>query len=301
MAALFLGASSIGFAPIFLRYSEVGPSATAMYRVLLAAPLFWTLLWRRQRRPSPPRQPATAHEFRLLIVTGVFFALDLSLWHWSITMTTVSNATLLANLAPLVVTAGAWLLLKEPVTRQFLLAMMVAFVGAFLLMGASARFARENLPGDALALFTALFYAAYQLWVKRLRLRFDPITILAWTGIPAVIGFLLIALLLNEKLVPDTAQGWATLLGLALVSQFLGQGSIAYAFGHLPASFTSLSLLWQPMVATAVAWILFGEFLRPIQFLGAATLMAGLLIANKDAVTRAAKRSQAPPGGSHKT
>ena len=39
LAALLIGAVGISFAPIFVRLSEVGPSATAFYRVFLALPV----------------------------------------------------------------------------------------------------------------------------------------------------------------------------------------------------------------------------------------------------------------------
>jgi drug/metabolite transporter (DMT)-like permease len=43
-----------------------------------------------------------------LVISGAFFAGDLICWHWSIAYTSVTNATFLANLAPLVVTLVAW-------------------------------------------------------------------------------------------------------------------------------------------------------------------------------------------------
>ena len=77
--------------------------------------------------------------------------------------TSVANSTLLANLAPLVVTLGAAWLLAEKITGRFWVAMLIAFSGAFLLLGATALFGPENLVGDGLALATALFYGLYQL------------------------------------------------------------------------------------------------------------------------------------------
>ena len=39
LAALLAGAAGIAFAPIFVKISEVGPVATAFWRVLLALPI----------------------------------------------------------------------------------------------------------------------------------------------------------------------------------------------------------------------------------------------------------------------
>jgi drug/metabolite transporter (DMT)-like permease len=71
------------------------------------------------------------------------------------------------------------------------------------------------------------------------------------------------------------------LVGLALVTQILGQGLIAYAFAHLPASISSVSLLIQPVMAALYAWILFQEAVSPAQFLGAAIVLAGIWVAKR--------------------
>lgn len=282
LVALFAGATAIGIGPVFVRYSEVGPGATAFYRVLLALPMFWLWLGLLHRSSSPPRRPTTRWHYGNLALAGLFFAFDLSLWHWSIMKTSVANATLLANLAPLVVTLGAAWLIAEKITRRFWVAMIVAFSGAFLLLGVTALFAADNLVGDGLALATAFFYGAYQLWMKRLRAHFDPITAMSWTGITAVIAFFIIATLTGDDMIPETMNGWGVLLALALVSHLAGQGLIVYAFGHLPASFGSLSLLLQPVVAAGLAWILFGESMGPVRLFGATLVMTGVFLAQRD-------------------
>ncbi len=70
-------------------------------------------------------------------------------------------------------------------------------------------------------------------------------------------------------------------LGLALVTQLLGQGLIAYAFAHLSASLSSVSLLIQPVMASIFAWLLFGEAIGGAQFIGGAVVLAGIWIAKK--------------------
>ena len=77
--------------------------------------------------------------------------------------------------------------------------------------------------------------------------------------------------------------GWLVLLGLALVSHFAGQGLIAYAFGHLPATLTSLNLLLQPVFAAALGWVLLDQALGGQQLLGAAIVLGALFLANRPA------------------
>src|SRR6478752_2321023 len=93
LPALLVGATFIALSPIFVRLADVGPTASAFWRVALAAPLLWLLLL-VTRRASP-----LPVDWRLLAVAGLAFAGDLAFWHWSIRFTSVANSTLLANLA----------------------------------------------------------------------------------------------------------------------------------------------------------------------------------------------------------
>ena len=280
-AALLTGAVGIAFAPIFVRLSEVGPSATAFYRVFLALPVLW--LWRLQERgkPDAPAQPAGSKDCWQLALAGLLFAADLALWHWSIRLTTVANATLFANFAPIFVTLGARILFSEKVTRTFLLGMAGALAGAAMVVGNSLSVTAKHVAGDLVGIATAVFYAGYMLSVKHLRRSFSTATIMAWSGLSASPALFLVALASGERLVPIQASGWIVVIALALISQVGGQSLIAYAFAHLPASFSSLSLLLQPAVAALLAWLILRESLGPLQAFGGALIMCGIAVAGR--------------------
>ena len=279
--ALLTGAVGIAFAPVFVRLSEVGPSATAFYRLLLALPVLW--LWRiyERTRPGATPHPASSKENLQLAVAGLLFAGDLALWHWSIKLTSVANATLFANFAPIFVTLGARLLFGERIGPSFIAALALALAGAVMVVGVSLRLTAEHVLGDALAVGAAVFYGGYMLCVKHLRRSFSTATILAWSGLASVAGLLLAALLSRESLLPADSRGWLVLIALALVSQVAGQGLIAYAFAHLPVSFSSLSLLLQPAVAALLAWFILHESLRPLQIVGGCVILGGIALATR--------------------
>jgi drug/metabolite transporter (DMT)-like permease len=278
-AALLAGATAIGFAPLFVRLSEVGPSSTAAYRVLLALPFLWAWMSWEQRGVNPSPQPANAREFGGLAVAGLFFVADLVLWHWSLHLTSVANSTLLTNSAPVFVAVAARLFLGERFTPAFLLGMALAFAGAALLVGRSFQLTRQHLLGDALSVFTALFYAGYLLSVKLLRRRYSIATIMAWSGLVSAPGFAIVGWLSGERLVPASASGWLVLALLALVCHVAGQCLIGYGLGHLAASFSAVSLLWQPVVAAALAWAALGEPLGLLQVAGGSVILLGIATA----------------------
>jgi drug/metabolite transporter (DMT)-like permease len=278
---LLAGAVGIAFAPIFVRLSEIGPSATAFYRLFFALPLLWLWMNAEGRRPDAPRKPATAGDYRSLMIAGLLFATDLALWHWSIKLTSVANATLFANFTPIFVTLGARVLFAEKITPVFIAGMVVAFAGTTMVASTSLRLSLEHLAGDFLGIAAAVFYGGYMLSVKHLRRSFSTATIMSWSGVSACPALLLAALVSREGLIPQHLQGWGVLVALALVSQVGGQSLIAYAFAHLPASFSSLSLLLQPAVAALLAWMILREPLGPLQAAGGAVILCGIWIASR--------------------
>ncbi len=280
LPALLAGALAIAFAPIFVRLSELEPVATAFWRLGFAVPVLWAWM-ALERRGGGSRRPSSLADGARLAGAGLFFAGDLAAWHWSIAYTSVANATLLANAAPIVVTLVSWLVFKERFTRRFLLGLALALAGAAVLMGRSFRIGPDHLFGDALGLLTALFYGGYILAVGRLRADFSTATIMTWTGVVTAAALLPLALLSGESLIAGTPGGWAVLLGLALVSHAGGQSLIAYALAHLPAAFSSVSLLIQPAAAAVLAWILLGEALGLMQAAGAGIILAGILLARR--------------------
>ncbi len=276
LVALLAGGAAIAFAPIFVRLSDVGPTASAFWRVALATPFLvaWVMFARTAggggRTWSVP-----------MLLAGLFFAGDLAVWHFSILFTTVANATLLANLAPIFVAVGGYLLFGQRVTPLLLVGMVTAMAGAFVLVGPSFAAGGMRLLGDALGVLTAVFYGAYFLAIKHLRDSRSTASIMAASTTVTAVVLLPIALATGEAMLPHSPSGWLVLLGLALVCQVGGQSLIAYAMAHLPASFSAVSLLIQPVMATLYAWVLLGERIGPMQIVGGAIVLAGIYVARR--------------------
>jgi drug/metabolite transporter (DMT)-like permease len=281
LGALLVGASCIALSPIFVRLSEAGPTATAFWRVALAVPVLWLLiLFRNKSLPGN----FSGKKF-LLLAAGVAFAGDLAFWHTSIQLTSVANSTLLANLASIFVTLAAWIFLRQKPTGIFLAGLGAALAGVALLVKTSLEFSATGLVGDALGLVTAMFYAAYILAVKGLRDRGETaLRLMAVTSTLTAAILLPVALAAGEPMLPHTAYGWTILPGLALISHAAGQGLIAYALAHLPATFSSVGLLLQPVIAAFFAWVLLGEPLVALQVAGGFVVLLGIYLARRGSV-----------------
>lgn len=285
IVALFAGAVAIAFAPIFVRISPVGPSATAFWRILLALPALWVWMVLKRKGLDSKCSPSSFSDYFRLSLAGLFFAGDLSLWHWSIKLTSVANATLLVNFAPVFVTLGGWLIFRQKVRLIFLLGMALALLGMTLIAGHSFQVSLHHFLGDTLSFTAALFYAGYLLSVKSLRERFSTATLMAWSGLVTAAALLPITLLSGESLFFHNLQGWVILIGLALISQVAGQSLIAFALAHLQASFSSVALLVQPLTAALLAWLLLNEAIGTWQVFGGLLVLFGILVAKRGSTT----------------
>ena len=147
--ALIAANLSLAVGPWMVRLADTGPSASAFWRCALAAPilLLWLLLAAERRRPGE----AEPRLIGAVALGGLFSRSIFSLWHESILRTRLANATLFGNMSSFLYMLAGFLLaraLPRPVQAA---ALLLAIVGAALLLGGSYEFRRHFL-GDLLAL-----------------------------------------------------------------------------------------------------------------------------------------------------
>lgn len=302
LIALFVGALCTGSAGTLVRLSETGPTATAFWRGCLALPVLalWALFEKgpgEQRTAGAWRAKATSTlaGFRDpgFLWAGFFFAGDLALWHWALLLTSIAAATLESSVAPFIVTFIAWLCWRERPTLRYLGAAALALAGMALVVSPKFGHGSSAFLGDACALGTAVFFAAYLLAVARLRATYGTGTVMFNSTL--VFTVLLLPLALSQKFLPDTPKGWAIIAGCAVTAHVLGQGLITYALAHLRPTFGSLGLLVQVVGATVAAWLVLGEHLAPVQIIGAMVIVGAIAAARS---ARHAESSAPVPGGS---
>jgi len=272
-----LGATLIGFAAICVRLADVGPTAAGFWRLALAVPVLGALRRLVPGASSPvPRHPDARTS--LLWLAGLSFAIDLALWHRSIHLTSVANATLLSNLSPVFVALTLHFGFGERHAPRFWLGLVLALCGAAWLVADSLKISAGSAWGDVFAAATAVFYAGYQLIVSRQRRYFSAVDVMYRTSLAGAGVLLVLSLASGEVLWPQSSRGWAVLATLALVVHVGGQGLIAWAQAHLPASFSSVTLLVQPVAASVYAWWLFGEGFGVHQAVGGLIVLSGILL-----------------------
>ena len=274
---LIIGAIAIAFSPIFVRFSDVDPIMTAFYRIFISLPFF--LFFSSFNIIEKVKFPEFNNSYVIFLVSGIFFALDLICWHWSIKLTTVSKATFLSNLAPIVVIIFSLIFLKERFSKFFYLAALLSMVGMLMLLGESFKFNKSQFIGDLLGVLTAVWYGSYIVTISQLRKKYNSTSIMFLSGIVTAIILLIVSILFEQSLIPQSLFTITIIFLLGFICQFMGQSFITYSLAYLSASLSSLCLLIQPIAATVLAYFFFQEKLTIIQFFGSVLILIGIYIA----------------------
>ncbi|MCC6947825.1 MAG: DMT family transporter [Bradyrhizobiaceae bacterium] len=284
IVALVLGAIAMGASPIFVRLADVGPQASAFWRTALALPALW--LWMRLEEHGD-RKPAPLRFDRSILIVGACFAGDLFFWHLAILNTTVANATFFAVTAPVFVVVGAFLFLGERSDARMFAGLALCLAGGAALIGQSYRLEPGRLAGDFYGIVTALFFGAYIVAMRNARARHGAAHVMFLSTVVTAALLLVAALVMRQPVLPQSFEGAAALLALALVSQVAGQGLLAIALGTLPATFSSLVIFLEAVAAAALGWVVLNESLTLVQSLGGVLILAGIFLARPRAISPA--------------
>ena len=270
------GGIALGFAPIGLRLGlgELGPQAIAFWRYLFAVPLLFLLVVLVDRRL--PRKPNGA-----VFLAALFFTLDMTLWHWSLTMTSVSNATFIVNLGNVLVGLAAWAFLKERPGLNWAMAAVLAILGAAALSLGGHTLKAGALHGDLFALAAAVFVSFYMLFSKLARRTLGGLEAMFWLSVFETGLAFFVVWASGEKFMPATLAGFAAPLALALIVQVAGQGLIISGLGSTDTAVAGILVLAQPVVAAAISWRVFHEPLTAIQLGGGAAILLAVWMAQR--------------------
>ncbi len=276
LAALLGANGALALGPWLVRMTDVGPVASAFWRMGLALPLLF--LFARLFGGGGVR--LGRRHLGWLLLAGLFFAADLASWHAGILQTKLANATLLGNAASLFFPVYGFLALKRWPSRLQALALLLALAGGALLMGRSYELSPRNLHGDLLALAAGIFYTFYLIGIERARGSLPQWSVLALSTAASAVPLLIAALMLGERLLPSS---WTPLIALAFMSQIVGQGLLVMSLGRLSPLLIGLAFLTQPIISAVIGWLAYGEVLAPVDWLGAILVGLALILVRQPA------------------
>jgi drug/metabolite transporter, DME family len=288
LAALLWGTVGVATRAIY-DHSETNSLSIGFFRLAIASPALllvcWATLGRRAFRIAP-------RDLVPMLTIGTAMALYQVCYFAAIARVGVAVAVLVTLCtAPVLVAVLSAVFLRERLTSTALLALICALTGTAMLVWVTpgqTQVRAETITGVLLALCSALGYAVMALCSRALADRYHPLQ-------PLTIGFgagtllLLPFALMTGLVVSYPLTSWLLLLHMGLLPTALAYVLFLAGIRHTTATVASIVTLIEPLISTALAWLLFGEQLGPLGLLGALLLLGAIGLLYRGAAQSAAR------------
>lgn len=298
---LYLGVLGTAFSALLVRLSDAPSLTTAtlrlMWTILLLAPVTLKAHWAEVKT-------ATKADILACGLSGVFLALHFATWFESLKWTTVASSSVLGCTEVIFVALGFAIFLKGKIPKLGVLAIALSFGGSVILAlhdGGAGAVGANPLYGDLLAIACAVCVAINTLIgrVKRGNMSTTVYTFFTYLAC-------LITLLILDGFTGTPLTGWPLKehligLGLAVFCTLLGHSLFSWSLKYIAPSYVSAAKLCEPIFSSAIAIPLFHEVPGPIQLLGAAIILAGVLLYTVADNRQAEEEAAAAPQSSGKT
>lgn len=156
--------------------------------------------------------------------------------------------------------------------------MLVAMVGAAIILGQDFIVHPVLGTGDLIGLGSGFFYGMFFLATERARDRLSALASWWISAAVCTIALLGLCLIFQQPLTGYPIETYYNLIALALIVQVAGWFAINYALGHLPASVVSPTLLLQPVITAIIAIPLLNQLISAIQLIGGLLVLLGIFI-----------------------
>jgi drug/metabolite transporter (DMT)-like permease len=253
---LLLGVLFVSVGSIFVRLTPAPALAVAFYRMAFATVLIAPFALGSARRSVP----SLGGRSRLLLVaSGVALALHFATWISSLSYTSIASSVLLVNTAPIFAIVLSQMFLGEKADLTVLAAIGLALLGAALIAAGDWGAAPSTMFGNLLAVAGAATLAGHHVVGRGLRdvLPLNAYVIAVWAL--AALTLAAIAAVFGTPFAPYPARAWVGFLALGLVPTVLGHGLVNRSLRSLRAPTVGLFLLGEPLGASVLAYLIFGE------------------------------------------
>ncbi len=260
-----------------LALGHLGPLPFAALRFLLSSALLVAVFWSVER---PGRIPAPA--LRRLLAWGVVgHTLNQIFFLYGLRHTTATNSALIFATLPVVVALLGIATGRERPEPRVWAGIGLGTVGVVLVVAAQgAHFTVDTLMGDALTIASVICWAAFLVGVREVAMSRSALEVAAVTHLGGTPGLVLAATpgLVAVDLPTLAPIVWIALIYSAVFSSLFAMVLWTRGLKALGGNRTALYNCVTPVFAALVAWLLLGERPAPLQGVGAALVIGGILV-----------------------
>lgn len=225
---------------------------------------------------------ASISAYYYAIGAGLCLAVHFAVWITSLSYTSIAASTTLVTTNPVWVSLLSWVWFREKLSKLTILGIVIALLGGILLAWGDSYGNSENLNpllGDSLALVGAWMVSLYLLLgreAQRRGLGVGRYSAIAYTI--AAVTLFPFPLLFGENYTGHSSSVYIYVLLMAIFPQLIGHTSINWSVRWLSPTFVTLGILFEPVGASGLGWLIFGEVPPLIVIVGATVLLGGISI-----------------------
>lgn len=274
-----------GLGNLMVRQPDLPGPQLAFWRTLLGAGVYAVALAVTRRRLSWAC-------IRGCWLAGAAMAGWIVFFYLAIRSTTVTNASLIGSLLPVILLGVAVRQFGEPVTLRLVGMVAAALAGTALVLYGSSSAPTWSLRGDGMALVSTLLFAAYFILVKQARQQFGVLELLTAVYAVASVALLPVAVINAGGLGFPGGQAWGWMAAMVAVP---GSGHLLmnWAHRHVGLSITSTVTLASTPVSAVGAALFLDEPIVALQVVGAAVTFAALAAVIRADLTLTERHSDA--------
>ncbi|MFP3125948.1 DMT family transporter [Ectobacillus funiculus] len=269
---LVISIIAISFSAIFVKWSDAPATILSMYRMWFASFFMIPIILKRKEE----FRKIGKRDWFLLFFSGLFLALHFALWFGSLKLTTVASSTIILALQPIVALTGGFFLFKERTTKSTLSTMGIAILGAMMIGWGDFGLGKKAILGDILSFLSVITVVGYLLIGQSTVKKISHWVYSFCVFIVAATILTLYNLITDVAFSGYKAHEWGIFILLAIVPT-ISHVINNWLLNYVNATTISMSILGEPVGATALAVILLGERLVGWQVVGGLLVVLGVL------------------------
>ena len=282
---LVVGIIGVSLAAIWIRlaidaaipHNRIGFSLFLAASRLIVAALI--LLVTRKNLMLPETKPQA---YYYAIAAGICLGIHFATWITSLAYTSIAASTVLVTTNPIWVGLFSWWWYREKLPRQSIVAVGIALIGGMMIAIADTNSSgsySNPLLGDILALMGAVMSSLYIIFgsqAQRVGLSTGNYIAIAYST--AAVGLFPLPFLADTSYFGYGGKVYLYVFMMAVMSQVVGHTSLNWSLRWVSPTLVSLSLLFEPVVASLVGAIVFDEIPSGYSLLGGLIVLLGIAI-----------------------
>lgn len=272
---VLLGVFGVSLSAIFGRLVTTPSLISAMYRMAFSAVFLLPVALLHCRREL---REAGMKNILLCVLSGVFLGFHFAFYLGSLKYTSIASSTVLVDTEVLFVALVLLIFFREKIPRRGLLGIALTLIGSVVIAMGDKGGGSNIFFGDLLAIAGALCTTVYTLIgrTERKHLSTTAYTFIVYSS--AALMLLLVSMFSGTPLTGYPLSDYFYIFAMTVCCTFLGHSIFSWGLKYISAAFISTAKLCEPVFATIMGILIFGEFPRWNQVIGGVVVITGIVV-----------------------